>query len=496
MGSNPVVDDIRTNFHPASGHPMEQKAFEDFGVEEAEDPVPYDSIPWHPLPMQFDFEVANLVLLCSINKEQTNKFLKLLEQSYQEAHTHLENYDQVQKMWDATADRKTRFKQSEVSVPYKNEIQMFDVYYHPLWDWIVETIKDLHLALQMDQESMLMLIQEVWMLSLCLIINQESKHSGKTSFVDFKVIVWHQSAIKMFESIRIYCKVECILDCSDRICRLLYPILLALSADYEEQCAMCLIHGLSALHLCPKCMVGKEKLLQLSERWDAHSPEDMTHILNQVAAMAWKGDQKDLLKQYSLHYGQNAFLSFTNFNPYEAVSFDDLHFNDSGLWSAHLFLQLKKHLDKIGQHAEAEIDRQFTAYQLLRCTQAYLNVIMYVGLHIQTLSSLHIGQRNVLVLLSLLSKYINTPKHEELNVKSWEFIKLHYHSDLFDDIQCKGALQKFSIRPFRKKHGPICVIYQRQTNFKNIVPQILNITHQGEVLELIWSDIQVMEEYD
>uniref|UniRef100_A0A0W0FYT7 Uncharacterized protein n=1 Tax=Moniliophthora roreri TaxID=221103 RepID=A0A0W0FYT7_MONRR len=237
MGSNPVVDDIRTNFHPASGHPMEQKAFEDFGVEEAEDPVPYDSIPWHPLPMQFDFEVANLVLLCSINKEQTNKFLKLLEQSYQEAHTHLENYDQVQKMWDATADRKTRFKQSEVSVPYKNEIQMFDVYYHPLWDWIVETIKDLHLALQMD-------------------------------------------------------------------------------------------------------------------------PEDMTHILNQVAAMAWKGDQKDLLKQYSLHYGQNAFLSFTNFNPYEAVSFDDLHFNDSGLWSAHLFLQLKKHLDKIGQHAEAEIDRQ------------------------------------------------------------------------------------------------------------------------------------------
>ncbi|KAK7049204.1 hypothetical protein VNI00_005805 [Paramarasmius palmivorus] len=620
--SGTMLDDIRTDFHTASGRPTEQTAFEEFGIAQDDGSMPYDdSTPWYPFPSLFDFEVADLALRCSMNRQQTEKLLKLLERSSQGEQPQMKNYDQMQKLWEAAADRSTRFQHSTISVPYKEENRVFDVYYRPLWDWILEMVKHPQLAPQMEWDARRhyrfdgtgweRFINEPWTADdwwdaqtkinshihpsnldakpLCLIIyvdknklssfgtakgypviaaignlpsdirngggigggrvvgwhpviEEESKHSKKTSFVDFKAIVWHQSALKMFESVEIFCEVGCVMDCGDGVRRLLYPILLILSADYEEQCAMCLIRGLRSLHPCPKCMVGKEQLSQLSERFNERTPEDTARVLNDVASLTLKGDRDDLLKEYSLRYGQNAFLSFVNFNPYSAVSFDDLHFDDSGLWGAHLFPQLKGHLAKIGRHAEAEVDRRFKSfprwrdlnhfdavitvtfndgtkhrdiskmflfasesvfgenedratYQLLRCTRAYLNVIMYAGLHVQTASTMHAGRQSVLTLLSHLTKYIRTPKHEDLDVKSWEFIKLHYHSHLFDDIQKKGALRNFSTRPFEKKHGPIRVIYQRRTNFKNIAPQILNITHQVDVADLIWSDIHALEEY-
>ncbi|KAK7030283.1 hypothetical protein VNI00_014300 [Paramarasmius palmivorus] len=612
-----VLDDIHTDYHPASHRPAEQVAFEDFGLQDSDSHTPYDPVPWRPFPTRFDFEVADLALRCSMNRDQTNKLLKLLDMSHHGAKASMHNYDDMQKLWDAAADRTTR----TITVPYKDEDRNFDVHYRPLWDWILGMVKDPHLAPQMEWDARHhyryngttwdRFIDEPWTADswweaqskinlhsvqggldakpLCLIIyvdknklssfgtakgypviatignlssdirngsgpgggrvvgwlpvvEEESKNSRKTSFVDFKAVVWHQSAIKMFESIQLYCEVGCVVDCGDGICRLLYPILLALSADYEEQCAMCLIRGLRALHPCPKCMVGKDQLSWLSERWESRTPEDTARVIKEASEMGRKGDREDLLKQYSLRYGQNAFLSFINFNPYDAVSFDDLHFDDSGLWGAHLFPQLKKHMAKIGRNVEAEVDRRFksfprwrnlshfdavttvtfndgskhrdiskmflfaaeqvftrsedpAAYQLLKCTRAYLNVIMYAGLHVQTTETMRAGRKAVLVLLSYLSDYMDIPKIEELDDKSWEFIKLHYHAHLFDDIQRKGALRNFSTRPFEKKHGPIRVIYQRRTNFKNIAPQILNVTHQMDVSDLVWADIHAMEEY-
>lgn len=56
--------------------------------------------------------------------------------------------------------------------------------------------------------------------------------------------------------------------------------------------------------------------------------------------------------------------------------------------------------------------------------------------------------------------------------KSWNFIKLHYHVHLYDDILNKGVLRGFSTKPNEKVHGPLRKIYHDCTNFMNIAEQV------------------------
>jgi hypothetical protein len=67
---------------------------------------------------------------------------------------------------------------------------------------------------------------------------------------------------------------------------------------------MCMIRGLRAYHPCLKCMVGKDELSKLGQRWEPRCPEETTRVLNEAAAMTLKSDQEDLLKQHSLRFGQ------------------------------------------------------------------------------------------------------------------------------------------------------------------------------------------------
>ena len=58
---------------------------------------------------------------------------------------------------------------------------------------------------------------------------------GKPKFVNFKNVVWHESLKKFFEAIAEYSKTGCWLPCWDEIVRRFFPLVLILSADYEEQ---------------------------------------------------------------------------------------------------------------------------------------------------------------------------------------------------------------------------------------------------------------------
>ncbi|KAG7088002.1 hypothetical protein E1B28_012041 [Marasmius oreades] len=539
------LDDIMTQFHPASRRPKEQKRFEQYGITIDVDPTPLLSIPWRPFPTRFDFEVTDLALQCSMNAAQTKTFLQLLQQARDGSEVHMKNYDQVQAMWNAAADRTTRFQNDVIEVPFKGNIRTYNVLHRPLWNWIVEVVSDPQLVPLMEwdapdswweAQTRINLHQHASSLDakpLALIIyadkdklssfgtakgypviaaignfpadarngggisggrivgwqpviQEEAKHKKKKAFVDFKTVVWHEAALKMFESLQIYAEVGCVLRCGDQIQRLIFVILLILSADYEEQCIMCMIRGLRALHPCPKCMVEKESLSDLSQQHEARTPAQTTEVLERVSSFATKGEQEKLLKEYSLRAGKNVFMFFSGFDPYSAVSFDDLHFDDSGLWGAHLFPQLKKHLEDIGRDAETEVDRRFmefprwrnlnhfdtvttisfndgskhrdvarmflfaaegvikeaedaAAYQLLICTRAYLNMTMYAGLHVQTTATLKAGRRSLQRFHTHISVY--APDDDELADKSWDFIKMHYHNHLFDDIQQKGALR-------------------------------------------------------
>ena len=58
--------------------------------------------------------------------------------------------------------------------------------------------------------------------------------SDKT-FVEFKRVVWHECFKKLLESIQDFSKNGCWVKCGDDVKRWLYPAVIILSADYEEQ---------------------------------------------------------------------------------------------------------------------------------------------------------------------------------------------------------------------------------------------------------------------
>ena len=66
-------------------------------------------------------------------------------------------------------------------------------------------------------------------------VDEDSGESGKKGYVNFKRVVWHWAFYEILESIRLLGKVGYKLLCGDNIMRWLFPLLLILSADYEEQ---------------------------------------------------------------------------------------------------------------------------------------------------------------------------------------------------------------------------------------------------------------------
>jgi acyl-CoA thioesterase FadM len=66
-------------------------------------------------------------------------------------------------------------------------------------------------------------------------VEEDSAETGKTGCVNHKQIVWHASFLKLLESAIWHLKTGYHHKCADDIIRWLFPIILILSADYEEQ---------------------------------------------------------------------------------------------------------------------------------------------------------------------------------------------------------------------------------------------------------------------
>jgi hypothetical protein len=66
-------------------------------------------------------------------------------------------------------------------------------------------------------------------------VEEDSAETGKTAFVNHKQVVWHSSFVILLENIILYSKTGFSHKCADSIVRRLFPSLLILAADYEEQ---------------------------------------------------------------------------------------------------------------------------------------------------------------------------------------------------------------------------------------------------------------------
>jgi Plavaka transposase len=69
-------------------------------------------------------------------------------------------------------------------------------------------------------------------------VKEDADKTGKKTFINMKNIIWHEAVRGLLESIELHSKTGCNVHCGDGVWRVIVPVILILSADYEEQCVV------------------------------------------------------------------------------------------------------------------------------------------------------------------------------------------------------------------------------------------------------------------
>ncbi|KAG1897469.1 uncharacterized protein F5891DRAFT_1191930 [Suillus fuscotomentosus] len=295
------------------------------------------------------------------------------------------------------------------------------------------------------------------------IVPADSDEDSKLSYTNLKKVVWHKSFMVLLETLILISKTSFAHQCYDKILRWLYPLILILLADYEEQCVMALIRGFNSACPCPICLVPKDQLTDHSTTYPTRTIEDAQACLrlwNLDRAAGEAALKKQSLRPVDSYNHQNSFWIIEWSSPHDALSQDTLHAYDSGLFGNHLFEEVKGHVKALGRAAEKTMDDQFDAfpvtnisfsdgnkfldiskqllyaaqnvltckddeggYALLKCIASYLHVYMYITLDVHTESTIVAGEAEILVFQKCLDEYIKILGDEA--IKNWNFPKAH-----------------------------------------------------------------------
>ncbi|KAG1890418.1 uncharacterized protein F5891DRAFT_1131709 [Suillus fuscotomentosus] len=524
-----LLDDIKVEHHPHSQIPSTVHRFSEFSCScPTEDYVPHNDSPWEPFRTRLDFEVAEIALEAAMTKDQTNRLINLIHRSASgnDMFT-LQNHDEVRSLWDLASQRYTRFQNDAVSVPLGNEVRKFDMHYRPLWDWVLDLLRDKRLAPHFAQSQLppdakplafilyadksklssfgsqkgYPIIARIANLPVHIhnsntalgggrvvgwlpIIVEDQEHAKKKNYVDFKNAVWHTSFYQLLASVVKHSNTGYWFECRDGIRRHLWPLILILSADYEEQCIMALIRGLKGKFPCPVCLVPQDEqsILRTHELRTSHQSEDILHTARSKPS---EKEKEDHLKAFSLQNVENVFSRILHVDVHRALSFDRLHTNEEGLWGDHLWKEVKFWILDLGHEAAVKLDKNFDELPrwpnlthfssvvavdftdgsvlsdlskmivfaaqdiltsshcklgqlLLRCIHYYVEFDIYVSLEVHTEDTIAAGRLALQKFSEMMDEYI-AQSHPETN-KNWNFPKKHLVSHAFDDILAKGIL--------------------------------------------------------
>ncbi|KAK0435233.1 uncharacterized protein EV420DRAFT_1678556 [Desarmillaria tabescens] len=255
----------------------------------------FDSHPWHPFSSQLDFDLAEFILHTGMNHQACSDFFSIIDQcgGSQSTEYTIRNENDLAEAWSRAENLFTKFKKETISVPYKNEVRNYDVHYRPLWDWTLDLLRDkdlapyfvwdaVHLFREDKNGIRTWFFNEPWSGNIfwevqsslppngkplayilyadksCLssfgtakgypnfgggcvvgwlpIVEEEEDHKGKPSWINFKRVVWHEAFWKILGSLAQYSHSGYAFQPpnSDKVI-ILYPFILILSADYEEQ---------------------------------------------------------------------------------------------------------------------------------------------------------------------------------------------------------------------------------------------------------------------
>ncbi|KAJ3555947.1 hypothetical protein NM688_g2296 [Phlebia brevispora] len=350
-------------------------------------------------------------------------------------------------------------------------------------------------------------------------IEEEETEKGKPAFINLKRGMWHACYRKILELLLSAAKTGHMWKCGDNKERWLFPVILLLTADYEEQTTMLLTRGNNGLFPCPVCLIPHDKQHNLDLFWPRRNTEEAKAIVQNYNLSSTVKNQ--LLKNLGLRDVENVFWEFPRMNPHESVCFDRLHFNHIDLFGDHLWGVLNDLLEDGDRSMCAAVDRQasllprwrnlnhfskisviFAAHHvvteeacplgflLLCCIRAYLEHDMYLAMEVHTEETIALGCAALSEFGALID--ILSQRYPD---KKWDFIKLHWQTHSYDEIWAKGATRNYNTKPFEKLHGEFKTTYRERTNYKQVDNQILHVNHQLVTAHSIRANLDIFERY-
>ncbi|TFK32476.1 hypothetical protein BDQ12DRAFT_773340 [Crucibulum laeve] len=296
------------------------------------------------------------------------------------------------------------------------------------------------------------------------IVKETEDEKSKPGFVDFKRAVWHESFRKLLETIKLFSKTGCSILCGDGIICLLFPFVIILSADYEEQCVMANICGLGGLAPCPVCLVPRNELLSPVHTVHPLRTQEDTSVTILTALQSTSGVREEILKKKGLRpitasTSHNAFWEIAHSDPHATISWDWLHSHSAGLGGKHLWPELQEYLkhepfqrsdrQKVDDqmkslprwrdlnHFDKVFDMHFAdatkweditklapyvlhnileksvtphGYLLLCCLQSYIKLDIYASLDLHTEKTLAAGKNALKDFINLIIQYAEATK--------------------------------------------------------------------------------------
>ncbi|KAG1738384.1 uncharacterized protein EDB91DRAFT_1237752 [Suillus paluster] len=564
------VDDIKVVHHPKSRIPTKVHVFGDFKRHPAHHsswstPEP-DAQPWRPFKSRLEFDIAEITLEAALNNAQTDHLLDICRRCARQSEKFtFQNHKDIRAKWDAASQH---FTKDVVSIPFTDKSWDFDVYYRDLWGWATDLLHDPYLfphfhfdaqhlskfngqsfkhfvdepfTAQNFWDAQSQLPPDAKPLAFILyadkmklssfgtnlptdirngqgmgggyivgwlpVVKEDKQYSGKPAWANFKAIVWHKSFKRILSSLATKSNMGQWFECLDRVQRWFFPLILILSSDFEEQSTMSLTRGVRALWPCPVCLVPHDELSDTSHCYPRRTSCDLQAILATARVKDTAEEREETLKDYGLHDILNAFWTVKSTDVHRALLWDKLHFHSGGGWSDHLWVELQKYINGLGQDKTSQVDKNYQAfphwrdqkhpnqvmnisfmdnsvhediskmiiyathdilteqdcplgYLLLRCVRLYLELDMYASLEVYMAETISSGRHTHHMFSAILH-----------NGKNWNYPKLHMDLHIFDDVEAKGATRNYNTKPNEKMHSSLKDSYLLRTNFRDVAEQ-------------------------
>ncbi|KAK0501935.1 hypothetical protein EDD18DRAFT_1100438 [Armillaria luteobubalina] len=558
----PPTDYIRTEYHPHSGRQPRLDKVEEFQAQTgSRSTITLEDKPWSPFSSRDDFELTEWILESAINQGDIDALLTMMikrggqfesstftvplqGQSYEFTVYHRDLWSWTldilqdpllapylnwgaQRLFKVNGSTSQRFYMEphtgnmfweiQTTLPDGGKPICYIIYADKTWLSSFGTVQGYPIIVRLGNlPSHIRNGQGVGggcVIGWLPIVKEEAQHTGKSYYTDFKRAVWHKAFEFILSPIKEKSKFGAWVQAAGAAELYLFPTIMILSADYEEQCMMALTRGCNAYFPCNICMVPFEKQYRAQEIY-----EEAKKIRGTTA-------RNTFLQKFSLRF-------------IKALSFDRLHAFNNGLFADHLLEEIKKRMIKLrssyaqladellqafpswkdlyhfkqgfmnvtftdGRKYEALSKLIFIAhaifmaandpigYILLRALRVYMELDVYASLTLHTSDTLRDGQARTPIFASVIEEYEKAARNKykamrqtltctdtipkEKKLKHWNFPKAHSHQHLFDDIEAKGVTLNYNTKPNESMHGSFKESYQHHTNFKNVDEQILRV---------------------